>query len=46
MDLVKVSSYNSARNLGLESLYGDVIIGNKINFVIVDDSINIIDIFV
>ncbi len=32
-DLVKVSSYNAARNLGLESNYGDIVLGKKANIV-------------
>ncbi|MGL4952064.1 MAG: amidohydrolase family protein [Mycoplasma sp.] len=39
-DLVKFSSLNSAKNLGLES-YGKLDIGSPANFVLVDDEINV-----
>lgn len=45
-EVVKISSYNSARNLKLDSNYGDFVIGKKINFVLVDENINVIETFI
>ena len=42
MDLVKLSSYNAARNLNLENYYGNLIVDQKALFVIVDHDLNII----
>lgn len=45
-DIVKVSSYNSARNLKLPKNYGDFVVGKKINFVIVDNDFNVVETFI
>ena len=42
-DLVKLSSYNSARNLNLAKCYGDLVVGQKAKFVIVDHDLNVIE---
>lgn len=39
-EIVKVSSYNSARNLNLDSNYGDLIIDKKANIVFLDKKLN------
>lgn len=40
-DLVKVSSYNNARNLNLATNYGDLVLNQPANFIVVDDDINV-----
>lgn len=45
-ELVKVSSYNSARNLNLPNYYGDFIINEKVNFVLINKDLEIIKIFI
>ena len=45
-ELVKISSYNSAKNMNLENIYGCIKEGQKANFVIVDESLNIIDVVI
>lgn len=40
-EIVKVSSYNSARNLFLPNNYGDFVIGKRINFVLIDKDFNV-----
>ena len=45
-EIVRISSYNTSRNLGLDDNYGDFIVGKEINFVIVDEDINIIETFI
>lgn len=45
-DIVKISSYNSARNLKLPKNYGDFVVGKKINFVLLDENFNIIETFI
>lgn len=45
-ELVKVSSYNSAKNMNLENIYGSIKEGQKANFIIVDEYLNIIDVII
>lgn len=45
-DIVKVSSFNSARNLKLPSNYGDFVVGLPINFNLIDDDFNIIETYI
>lgn len=45
-DIVKVSSFNSARNLKLPLNYGDFVVGFPINFNLIDDNFNIIETYI
>ncbi|MGL4343488.1 MAG: amidohydrolase family protein [Metamycoplasmataceae bacterium] len=45
-DIVKVSSYNTARNLKLDDNYGDLIIGKKANIVFLDLEFNYINSYI
>lgn len=45
-ELVLVSSYNAARNIGLENNYGDIIIGKKANIVFLNKNLEYIQSFV
>ena len=45
-DIVKVSSYNTARSLKLSNNYGDFVVGKKINFVLIDKKFNIKEVFI
>ncbi len=41
-DLVRVSSYNNARNLKLPDCYGDLTLHQPANFIVVDEDINVL----
>ncbi len=41
-DLVKVSSYNNARNLHLPACYGDLVLNQPANFIVVDEDVNVL----
>lgn len=45
-ELVLVSSYNTARNIGLENNYGDIIIGKKANIVFLNKELEYVESFV
>ncbi len=40
-ELVRVSSYNNARNLSLPANYGDLVLNQPANFILVDEDINV-----